>query len=73
MTQSIHDSLQSILNDPKGLAVSITATHNCVQCRGVKHVGTSMGTTVLSGAFKENPETRSEFDNYINRHLLQKR
>ena len=43
----------------------IEATHNCVQCRGVKHGGASMKTSKLTGAFKDDNATRAEFYEFI--------
>ena len=43
----------------------IEATHNCVQCRGVKHGGASMKTAKLSGAFLADGNARSEFYQFI--------
>ena len=43
----------------------IDATHNCVQWRGVKHGGASMKTSKLTGAFKNDPSTRSEYYEFI--------
>ena len=45
---------------PEGVAVVTSGVHDCMRCRGIK----SQGTFELShmiGAFKDNPETRSEF------------
>jgi GTP cyclohydrolase I len=61
LTIAIHHAVGEIIGANAGVAVMVTATHNCVQCRGVKHKGASMQTTKLSGAFKDDPATRSEF------------
>jgi len=61
LTVAIHNSIDTIINDNNGVAVMIEATHNCVQCRGVKHGGASMKTSKLTGAFKKDPATRNEF------------
>jgi GTP cyclohydrolase IA len=65
LTMAIHTAVQQIIDDNKGVAVMIEATHNCVQCRGVKHEGAIMKTSKLTGAFKNQPETREEFYNFI--------
>ena len=65
LTVAIHNAIDTIINDNKGVAVMIEATHNCVQCRGVKHGGASMKTSKLTGAFKEDPATRNEFYEFI--------
>ena len=61
LTVAVHNAIGTIINDNKGVAVMIDATHNCVQCRGVKHGGASMKTSKLTGAFKHDNATRSEF------------
>ena len=61
LTVAIHNAINKICEGNQGVAVMITATHNCVQCRGVKHGGASMQTNVLSGAFKEVDSARAEF------------
>tara|TARA_B100001094_G_scaffold44672_1_gene39474 strand:- start:974 stop:1639 length:666 start_codon:yes stop_codon:yes gene_type:complete len=65
LTVAIHNSIDTIINDNKGVAVMIDATHNCVSCRGVKHGGASMKTSKLTGAFKDDPATRSEYYEFV--------
>lgn len=65
LTVAIHNAVDTIINDNKGVAVMIEATHNCVQCRGVKHGGASMKTSKLTGAFKDDPSTRNEFYEFV--------
>ena len=65
LTVAIHNSIDTIINDNCGVAVMIEATHNCVQCRGVKHGGASMKTSKLTGAFKDDTATRAEFYEFI--------
>ena len=43
----------------------IEASHNCVQCRGIGHQGTSMKTSKLTGEFIESNKTRNEFYEFI--------
>ena len=62
LTVAIHHAVNSIID---GVAVMIDASHNCVQCRGVKHGGASMKTSKLTGAFKNDPSTRSEYYEFI--------
>lgn len=61
LTVAIHNAVDTLIEGNNGVAVMINATHNCVQCRGVKHIGASMQTTKLSGAFLEDPASRAEF------------
>ena len=65
LTVAIHNSIHTIINDNKGVAVMIDATHNCVSCRGVKHGGASMKTSKLTGAFKDDTSTRAEFYEFV--------
>ncbi len=44
----------------KGVAVTITADHSCASMRGVKR-SAPMTTSYLTGAFRNDPATRSEF------------
>jgi GTP cyclohydrolase IA len=61
LTVAIHHAIDELIEDNKGVAVMIEATHNCVQCRGVKHGGASMQTSKLSGAFTNDDASRAEF------------
>jgi len=65
LTVAIHNAIDTIINDNNGVAVMIEATHNCVQCRGVKHGGASMKTSKLTGAFKDDDATRAEFYEFV--------
>ena len=46
-------------------SVMIDASHNCVQCRGVGHQGTSMKTSKLTGEFIKSNKTRNEFYEFV--------
>ena len=65
LTVAIHHAINELITDNKGVAVMIEATHNCVQCRGVKHGGASMKTAKLSGAFLDDGNARSEFYQFV--------
>ena len=65
LTVAIHNAIDTIITDNKGVAVMIDATHNCVSCRGVKHGGASMKTSKLTGAFKDDPATRNEYYEFV--------
>ena len=54
LTSAIHNAVDKICENNKGVIVTIVAGHNCVSCRGVKHQGASMVTTKASGVFKDN-------------------
>lgn len=47
--------------DAEHLGVYIQATHGCVENRGVKAHSSLTQTTVLKGAFKDDPATKKEF------------
>ena len=65
LTVAIHNAVNTMIENNQGVAVMIEATHNCVQCRGVKHGGASMKTSKLTGAFKDDPATRNEFYEFV--------
>lgn len=60
MTVQIADTLNDILQ-PKGVAVVIEASHQCMTTRGVHKPGVAMVTSRMLGAFRENLSTREEF------------
>lgn len=66
LTVQIHNAIDKICEDNRGVAVLISATHNCVSCRGVKHNGASMQTTKISGVFAKEPSAKAEFLTNIN-------
>ena len=62
LTTAIHNAVDKVCEDNKGVIVTIVANHNCVSCRGVKHQGASMVTTKASGVFRDNNNlARKEF------------
>ena len=60
MTAQIANTLQEVLQ-PRGVAVVIDASHQCMTTRGVHKPGTSMVTSRMLGAFRTDPSTRREF------------
>jgi GTP cyclohydrolase I len=70
LTVAIHNAVNKICEGNQGVAVMISATHNCVSCRGVKHQGASMQTAKLSGCFLTEDSARAEF--YKNIELAKK-
>lgn len=66
LTMQIHEFLNDIIENNNGVAVAIEAKHMCACVRGVKH-NSIMMTSKMSGAFINNPETREEFYDFINR------
>ena len=59
MTSQIANTINEILQ-PKGTAVVIEASHQCMTTRGVHKAGVSMVTSTMLGAFREEASTRRE-------------
>lgn len=64
LTSQIHKALEELLPENCGIAVHLQCKHTCCSNRGVGHDST-MKTTLLSGAFKEEDSARNEFFSYI--------
>lgn len=60
MTVQIADTLNATL-EPKGVAVILEASHQCMSTRGVHKAGATMVTSRMLGAFRDDPSTRREF------------
>ena len=60
LTAQIAHAIESALK-PRGVAVVIEAIHHCMTTRGVHKPGTSMVTSKMTGAFRDDPSTRREF------------
>ena len=60
MTAQIAKAIADVLM-PRGVAVVIEATHQCMTTRGVHKPGVSMITSQMLGAFRDDPATRREF------------
>jgi GTP cyclohydrolase I len=60
MTAQIAQTIQDVLQ-PRGVAVVVEATHQCMTTRGVHKTGVSMVTSKMLGAFRSDPMTRREF------------
>lgn len=58
----IAQSINKLLS-PKGVAVVIKSSHNCMTTRGVNKPGSLMQTSYMLGSFKD-PELRKEFLNH---------
>jgi GTP cyclohydrolase I len=56
--------LDAVCEGNKGIAVVIEANHMCACVRGVRHDSTMM-TSKLTGAFKDDASTRTEFYKFI--------
>jgi GTP cyclohydrolase IA len=60
MSAQIANCIQQVL-EPKGVAVVIEASHQCMTTRGVHKTGVTMVTSMMLGAFREDSRTRREF------------
>ena len=60
MSAQIAHCIQQVL-EPKGVAVVIEASHECMTTRGVHKSGVTMVTSMMLGAFREDSRTRREF------------
>jgi GTP cyclohydrolase I len=59
MTTQIANTLDEVLQ-PRGVAVVIEATHQCMTTRGVHKPGVTMVTSRMLGAFRVDPLSRRE-------------
>jgi GTP cyclohydrolase IA len=59
LTVQIANSIQKVLQ-PRGVAVVIDATHECMTTRGVHKTGVSMVTSHMLGVFRTDATTRRE-------------
>jgi len=60
MNAQIANTIQHVLQ-PRGVAVVIEATHQCMMTRGVHKTGVAMVTSTMLGDFRTNEITRGEF------------
>ena len=60
MSAQIANCIQHIL-EPKGVAVVIEASHECMTTRGIHKTGVTMVSSMMLGAFREDSRTRREF------------
>ena len=66
LTAQIANTLQDVLQ-PRGVAVVIEASHQCMTTRCVHKSDVAMVTSRMLGAFRDNGETRREFLTMIGR------
>jgi GTP cyclohydrolase I len=60
LTAQVANTIQEVL-EPRGVAVVISAQHQCMTTRGVHKPGVSMVTSRMLGCFRDDPATRQEF------------
>ena len=68
LTRQMADFMAEVVQ-PQGVAVVVEALHMCASIRGVKKSQARMVTSAMTGAFKNNPKTRSEFMDHIGRSI----
>jgi GTP cyclohydrolase IA len=66
MTRQIANFLSEVL-DARGVAVVLEGKHMCSMMRGVEKHDSSMTTSTMLGAFRENQSTRNEFMAHLSR------
>ena len=59
LTAQIANTINDVLQ-PRGVAVIIEASHQCMTTRGVHKPGSSLVTSRMLGAFRTHPDTRRE-------------
>jgi GTP cyclohydrolase I len=59
-TVQLADIIETMI-EPKGLAILMEATHQCMTWRGVKETETKMTTSVMRGQFENNRDLKNEF------------
>jgi len=64
MTKQIAEAIMEV-TDAAGVGVIVEAKHMCMMMRGVEKQNSVMTTSVMLGAFRSKPATRSEFLNLI--------
>ncbi len=67
VTKGIADDIEAVLA-PLGCAVILEASHDCMQCRGVKKQNSVMTTSAMRGVFFDKREARGELLQLINSH-----
>ncbi len=66
MTRQIAEALMDVTG-ARGVGVVVEARHMCMTMRGIEKQHSSMTTSVMLGAFREDPRTREEFLDLIRR------
>jgi len=60
LTTEIATTINEVLQ-PRGVAVVIEASHQCIATRGIHKPGSKMVTSHVLGCFRDDPSTRREF------------
>ena len=64
LTAQIANCITEVLK-PRGVGVVVSAVHECMTTRGVHNRGVSMVTSRMTGLFRSDARTRSEFLRFI--------
>jgi GTP cyclohydrolase I len=64
LTAQIADCITEVLR-PRGVGVVVDAVHECMTTRGVHKRGVSMVTSRMTGTFRSDARTRTEFLSFI--------
>ena len=64
LTAQIADCITQVLK-PRGVGVVVDAVHECMTTRGVHKRGVSMVTSRMTGTFRSDARTRTEFLSFI--------
>ncbi|MBD3896129.1 GTP cyclohydrolase I FolE [Halomonas sp. ML-15] len=65
LTKQIAEAVLQV-TEARGVAVVIEAKHMCMMMRGVEKQNSSMTSSVMLGAFRDNQPTRQEFLTLVN-------
>ena len=66
LTMQIAKTIMNVLQ-PRGVAVTVDASHQCMTARGVKKDGTTTVTNYFLGAFKDDLSFQNRYLRYINK------
>ncbi len=66
LTAQVANTIDEVL-EPHGVAVVITAQHQCMTTRGIHKPGVSMVTSRMLGCFRDDSATRQEFLSIVGR------
>ena len=67
LTAQIAHTICEVLN-PRGVAVVVEASHECMTTRGIHKRGVSMVTSAMLGTFRDDARTRAEFLQFVGQH-----
>ena len=64
LTAQIANTILDVLQ-PRGVAVVVEASHECMTTRGIHKRGVSMVTSAMLGTFRDDARTRAEFLQFV--------